>query len=223
MKGSAWGNWDPWEVQQLFRPNPNGVGDRTTTLRRLLIGAVTSSTDRKANFFLSVLASFKILFIVEDCNCYYSLCDSKVISVPVMRKYLIGSSLRTSFSSIIPILPLFSISPLAVAPLLTSSLFPTLLFLKRAYEFSLQSSPNATNCPSLCAFRPNNWPLTTIFRKLVGMTYPFALNLTTILQKNTLLFHLQLLSLLLWHRKWPKRPFPSIALNANPNSSGLMK
>ena len=25
--------------EQPFRPNPNGVGDRTTTLRRLLIGA----------------------------------------------------------------------------------------------------------------------------------------------------------------------------------------
>ena len=26
MKGSAWGNWDPREGQQPFRPNPNGVG-----------------------------------------------------------------------------------------------------------------------------------------------------------------------------------------------------
>ena len=40
IKGSAWGNWNPREDQQPFRPNPNGVGDRTTTLRRLLIGAV---------------------------------------------------------------------------------------------------------------------------------------------------------------------------------------
>ena len=40
MKGRAQGNWDPREGQQPFRPNPNGVGDRTTTLRRLLIGAV---------------------------------------------------------------------------------------------------------------------------------------------------------------------------------------
>ena len=39
MRGSARGNWDPREDQQPFRPNPNGVGDRTTTLRRLLIGA----------------------------------------------------------------------------------------------------------------------------------------------------------------------------------------
>ena len=40
MKESARGNWDPREGQQPFRPNPNGVGDRNTTLRRLLIGAV---------------------------------------------------------------------------------------------------------------------------------------------------------------------------------------
>ena len=39
MKGSVRGNWDPREGQQPFRPNPNGAGDRTTTLRRLLIGA----------------------------------------------------------------------------------------------------------------------------------------------------------------------------------------
>ena len=39
MKGSARGNWDPREVQQPFEPKPNGVGDCTTTLRRLLIGA----------------------------------------------------------------------------------------------------------------------------------------------------------------------------------------
>ena len=38
MKGSARGNWDLREGQQPFRPNPNGVRDRTTTLRRLLIG-----------------------------------------------------------------------------------------------------------------------------------------------------------------------------------------
>ena len=40
MKGSARGNWNRREGQQSFRPNPNGVGDRTTTLRRLLIGAM---------------------------------------------------------------------------------------------------------------------------------------------------------------------------------------
>ena len=39
-KRSARGNWDAGEGEQPFRPNSNGVGDRTTTLRRLLIGAV---------------------------------------------------------------------------------------------------------------------------------------------------------------------------------------
>ena len=39
-EGSARGNWDPRKDQQPFQPNPNGVGDHTTTLRRLLIGAV---------------------------------------------------------------------------------------------------------------------------------------------------------------------------------------
>ena len=37
-EGSARDNWDPREGQQQFRPNPNGVEDCTTTLRRLLIG-----------------------------------------------------------------------------------------------------------------------------------------------------------------------------------------
>ena len=39
MKVNAQGIWDSREGQQPFRTNPNGVGDRTTTLRRLLIGA----------------------------------------------------------------------------------------------------------------------------------------------------------------------------------------
>ena len=39
-KGSARGNWDSREGQQPSRLHPNGAGDRTTTLRLLLIGAV---------------------------------------------------------------------------------------------------------------------------------------------------------------------------------------
>ena len=39
-EGRAPGNWNPWDGQQPFRPNPNGVGDHTTTVRRLLTGAV---------------------------------------------------------------------------------------------------------------------------------------------------------------------------------------
>ena len=38
--GSPRDNWGTREDQQPFRPNPNGVGESTTTLRRLLIGSV---------------------------------------------------------------------------------------------------------------------------------------------------------------------------------------
>ena len=38
-EGSARGRWGPREGQQPFRSISNGVRDRTTTLRRLLIGA----------------------------------------------------------------------------------------------------------------------------------------------------------------------------------------
>ena len=39
-EGSAWDNWDPRKGQQPLRPNPNGVGNPTITLTRLLIRAV---------------------------------------------------------------------------------------------------------------------------------------------------------------------------------------
>ena len=38
-EGSARGNRDSRKDQQPFRPNPNGVGDRTTLLKRVFIGA----------------------------------------------------------------------------------------------------------------------------------------------------------------------------------------
>ena len=42
-EGSSQVDWDTRKGQQPFRPNPNGVGDHTTTLRRLLIGAAKST------------------------------------------------------------------------------------------------------------------------------------------------------------------------------------
>ena len=35
IKGCAQGNWDPPEGQQPFRPNPNGVGERTSIMVQL--------------------------------------------------------------------------------------------------------------------------------------------------------------------------------------------
>ena len=59
MKGSAQGNWDPREGQQPFFPNPNGAGDRTTTLRWLLIGAGCAS---------SLLIPLLVLYKTWDCS-----------------------------------------------------------------------------------------------------------------------------------------------------------
>ena len=55
MKGSARGNWDPREGQQPFWPNPNGVGYRNTTMRRLLIGAVLKAS--RINTLLSPIGT----------------------------------------------------------------------------------------------------------------------------------------------------------------------
>ena len=61
IKGSARGNWDPREVQQPSRPNPNGVRDRTTILRRLLIGAVIFTLPIFTNIFLPTAVKFHFL------------------------------------------------------------------------------------------------------------------------------------------------------------------
>ena len=53
IKESARVNWDPREGQQPFRPNPNRVGGRITTLRRLLIGAGPDASCRRKRLILS--------------------------------------------------------------------------------------------------------------------------------------------------------------------------
>ena len=73
MKESALGNWDPRESQQPFRPNPNGVGYRTTTLRRLLIGAGQTATVLLLLFFLSnfdVIRYFNNRLLIVVCSVY---------------------------------------------------------------------------------------------------------------------------------------------------------
>ena len=79
MKGSAWGNWDPREGQQPFRPNPNGAEDRTTTLRRLLIGAASQRLHRKSRAGVAENSSryswqICLTFAVEDLACLGIFC-----------------------------------------------------------------------------------------------------------------------------------------------------
>ena len=64
MKGSARGNWDPREGQQPFRPNPNVVGDRTTTLRRLLIGVVFALLGFSVDYVW--YSDFFIMYLICD-------------------------------------------------------------------------------------------------------------------------------------------------------------
>ena len=123
----------------------------------------------------------------------------EVLPTPAWRKYSTGSSLLTSSLSMTLAHPLFSIVPLAVALLLTSPLLLLLLpFLApgrcfrtwplNIYQFFYPSL-------SLRSFASTSVPLPSIFRKLAGM----ALTLTVLQQRNTHLFPLLLLSLLLWH------------------------
>ena len=65
MKGSARGNCDFREGQQSFRPNPNGVGDRTTTLRWLLIGADKAMS--YMNIYTSYTYSYKAMSYINTC------------------------------------------------------------------------------------------------------------------------------------------------------------
>ena len=55
-EGSAGGNWNSRKGQQPFRPTSNEVGNRTTTLKRLLIGAV-----KKRKSFLRILLLISLI------------------------------------------------------------------------------------------------------------------------------------------------------------------
>ena len=100
------------------------------------------------------------------------------------RKYLVRSSPLTSFLSITPTFNFFPI-----APLLTSSLLPTLLLPGRcfrtwiliAYQFYQLSLFLRSSVPTNIAFP-------SIFRKLVGTSLSFTLTLTVLLQRNFRLF-----------------------------------
>ena len=81
MKGSAWGNWDSRGGQQPFRPNPNGFGDCTTTLRRLLIDAV--------HFMTRILT--RVIVLLTACS------TKRLFSTRTDSKYLLLKPIYTFF------------------------------------------------------------------------------------------------------------------------------
>ena len=87
MKGSARGNWDPREVQQPFRPNPNGVGDRTTTLRRLLIGAdIFCSSDEFSEGTLPTKQD--VINSVLSKDHFFSMNAARVVAVELVKHWI---------------------------------------------------------------------------------------------------------------------------------------
>ena len=148
---------------------------------------------------------------------------------PAGRKYSIESSPLTSSPSMTLTHPLFSIAPLAVAPLLTSLLLLLLLpFLApgrcfRTWVLTIYQVFYLSL--SLRSFAPTSVPLPSIFRKLAGMVLPPTLTFTVHPQRNThlFLFPLLLLTLPLWHWMRPNLPFLSAASNALLKPGGLLR
>ena len=123
----------------------------------------------------------------------------------------------------------FSIAPLAATPLLTFPLLPPLSLFPAPdrcfrtwvliiYQFLYLSL-------SLRSIAPTSVPLSSIFRKLPGMTLPCILTFTVLLERNTrlFLFSLLLLSSPLWHRMRPNLPFLSAASNNILKPGGLLR
>ena len=141
----------------------------------------------------------------------------EVLPTPARRKYSAGLSLLTSSPLMTLTHPPFYITPLTVAPLLTSPLLPLLLpflapgrcfrtWVLITYQFYYLSL-------FLRSFAPTSIPFPSTFRKLTGMTMPPTLTPIVLLQKNTRLFSLLLLFSPLWHRMWPNFPFLLAASN----------
>ena len=122
----------------------------------------------------------------------------EVLMTPVGRKYLTGSSPLTSSPSMTLTHP-----PFSIANLLTSPLLPLLLpFLAPGRCFRtwvLTTCQFFYSSLSLRSFTPTSIPFPSIFRKLGGVALPPTLTPTVLLQRNTRLFPLLLLSLPLWH------------------------
>ena len=108
----------------------------------------------------------------------------EVLPTPAERKYSTGSSLLTSSPSMTLTHPPFSIAPPAVAPLLSSPLLLLLLpflapgscfrtWVLTIYQFFYPVL-------SLRSFAPTSVLLSSVFRKLAGMTLSPTLTLTVL-------------------------------------------
>ena len=159
----------------------------------------SSPTDgRTDSFSPSILPSSRNLFILGDFNCHHPTWDSRGTSDPCSEEvfnWFISSDLLPLNDPDTPTLLHRSSPDISFAPstLAFSCSWEVLQDLGSDHLPILLSIR-----PSLRSFAPTSVPLPSIFRKLAGMTLPPTLTLTVLLQRNTRLFPLQLLSLPLW-------------------------
>ena len=130
----------------------------------------SSPTDgRTDSFSPSILPSSRNVFIQGTSIAITLSGTQEVLPTPTRRKYSTGSSLLTSSPSMTLTHPLFSIAPLAVAPLLTSPLLPPLLpflaFGEVLQDLGSDHLPILLSIPLSLVFRPNERPPSFNFQK----------------------------------------------------------
>ena len=162
----------------------------------------------QSRFLFSLHPSFlQNLFILGDFNCYHTLWDSRGTSDPrgeeVFDLVISSDLLPLNDPDTSTLLHRFS----------GSCSSPNIFFAPSSLSFScswevLQDLgsdhlPILLSVPplslSLRSFAPTSIPLPSISKKLAGMVLPPTLTATVLLQRNTRLFPLLLLSLPLWH------------------------
>ena len=150
------------------------------------------------------LPSSKNLFILGDFNCHHPLWDSRGTSDSCGEKvfdWVISSGLLPLNNPDTPTLlhrsfASRSSSNISFAP---SSLTLS-CFWKVLQDLGSKHLPILLSVPlTLWSFTPTSVPLPSTFRKLAGMVLPSTLTRTVLLQRNTRLFPLLLLSLPICH------------------------
>ena len=160
----------------------------------------SSPMDGKTDSFSpSILPFSRNLFILGDFNCHHPLWDSRGTSDPRGEEvfdWVISANLLPLNDPDTPTLlhhssgsrssPDISFAPSSLALSCSWEVLQALVL--TIYQFFYLSL-------SLRSFAPTSVPLSSIFRKLAGMTLPLILTLTVLLQRNTRLFLFPLLLL----------------------------
>ena len=150
----------------------------------------SSPTDNRTDSFsLSILSSFRNLFIRGDLNCNYPLCDSK--STFDFRDEKVFNWVISSdfFPLNDPDIPTFL--HCSSGSRSSPDIYFALSSLALSCSWEVLQNLSSDHLPILLSvylypiFRFNEVPHTSIFRKLVGMALPFTSTLTVLLQRNT--------------------------------------